>query len=230
MFGEGFRGLESGDARHLVDGVADVLHADLVAFGDGRRQPCCACEQLEAAREPTAGTGQHLGPGCRQNGRTEADLAQSRVEVFGEPCRGPGQEPEVAAESGVQGPLMAQAQGGQQVLIADEDEGEQGALGQVETEQEPDLLQGRGRVVLRLVEDEDQGAAFEFGQGLFDAGQVGLAPEARSLAEALDQAGQHAGATEGGVGQRQREMDAVVETAHPAADEGGLADTIGASE
>jgi hypothetical protein len=33
MFGEGFRGLESGDARHLVDGVADVLHADLVASG-----------------------------------------------------------------------------------------------------------------------------------------------------------------------------------------------------
>ena len=186
MFGEGFRGMESGDTRHLVDGVANVLHADLVSFGDGRRQPCCACEQLEAAREPTAGTGQHLGPGWRQNGRTEADLAQSRVEVFGEPRRGPGQEAEVAAESGVQGPLMAQAQGGQQLLIADEDEGEQRALRQVETEQEPDLLQGRGRVVLRLVEDEVQGAAFEFAQCLLDAGQVGLAPEARRLTEALN--------------------------------------------
>jgi hypothetical protein len=52
MFGEGFRGLESGDAGHLIDGVANVLHADLVAFGDGRRQPCCACEQLECKRAP----------------------------------------------------------------------------------------------------------------------------------------------------------------------------------
>jgi len=80
-------------------------------------------------------------------------------------------------------------EGAEQVVVALEDEGEGGLIRQIETQEEAHLLQGGVGEVLCLVEHDDEGAVFEFGEGAFQSLEVALAPKAGGLAELGDEGG-----------------------------------------
>ena len=50
-------------------------------------------------------------------------------------------DPCMSGDSGIKRPMGALAQGGEQVGIADQDQGEGGLLGQVESQKHPDIFQ-----------------------------------------------------------------------------------------
>lgn len=125
---------------------------------------------------------------------------------------------------------MAQAQAVQEVVVADEDQGEGGFGGQVEAQQEADLLQGGVAVELGLVEDDHQLALIELAQGGLDALEIALAAKALGLPELVGQGGQETTAAQAGLGQADGQEDPGIELPEPLAGEGGLADAIGAGE
>ena len=160
----------------------------------------------------------------------EAYGTQGGFEILKALGGGPGLEAEVSAQAGEEGPVVTQLKGTQEVIVAEEDEGEGGLVGQVEAEEEAHLLQGGVGEVLGLVEHDDEGAMFEFGQGAFEALEVGLAAEAGSLAELGDERGQDAGAGEGGLGEGDGGEESRIQSADPPTGEGTLADAIGTAD
>ena len=76
--------------------------------------------------------------------------------------------------------MGTQAQGGKKVWIADQDQSESRLLGQVESQEHPDIFQGAHGVVLGFIEQQHRDDAAQFAKGLSDSA-MRLSPRIRPV-------------------------------------------------
>lgn len=222
--------MKSGHAGNLGEGASDMGGGEAVVAGHGGGKPGGAGEEGETAREAGGGAGQEFGGRRVEMTTGETDGTQGGFEVLEALGGGPGLEAEVPGQAGEEGPVVAQLEGAQEIIVAKEDEGEGGLVGQVEAEQQAYLFQGGVGEVLGLVEHDDEGTVFEFAQGGFEALEVGLTAKARALAELGHERRQDAGTGEGGLGEGDGGEESRVQSADPPTGEGTLADAVGPAD
>lgn len=66
---------------HLLDGVVHVLGVDLVGFVLRGREPGAATQEIELARQATAGASQQVNGGGGEGRPVDADLAELMLEI-----------------------------------------------------------------------------------------------------------------------------------------------------
>ena len=76
---------------------------------------------------------------------------------------------EVSRDPGVERAIVAQPQGLLQIQISDSDQGQDRLPGQVRTQEQPDLLQRAGRIVLSFVQNQNRSLLQVFDDGLLSA-------------------------------------------------------------
>ncbi len=161
---------------------------------------------------------------------SQADGTEGAFKVLEALRLSPGAQTQMSRQTGEKRSVVAQLEGAEQVVVAQEHEGEGGLIGQIEAEEESHFLQGGVGEVLSLVEHDDESAVLEFGEGAFQSLEVALATKAGGFAELGDEGGQEAGATQGGLGEGDDGEQTGIEGAQPPAGEGTLADAIGTAE
>ena len=68
--------------------------------------------------------------------------------------------------------MLAQAQGAQQILVADQDQAKGGRFGQVQAQEQADFFQAAISEVLSVIENDKRRDLAQFGQGSLDLTQV----------------------------------------------------------
>jgi hypothetical protein len=137
------------------------------------------------------------------------------VEVGGDVLAGQGVELVGGADAAEEGALDGESQAAEQVVVAEQDEGERAAGSASEAQEHAQFLQGGGGVVLRVVEYEHEGHGLDVGEVFFECEQVGAAFEAGAFAELGEKDFEHAGGRERGLGDEQRQVGLGFEPAHP---------------
>jgi len=117
--------------------------------------------------------------------------------------------------TGEESPTTLHAQGVEQVGVADEDQREGWLVGQVEAQQQADLLDGRGGIVLRLVKDDHWRYRPKAAQGFLHAAKACSPMEAWLCAKPGEQAAEHPAGTQGGLCDDQRAVCLGIEGADP---------------
>jgi hypothetical protein len=134
------------------------------------------------------------------------------------------------ADAREQGSLDREAQGAQEVFVAEQDQGEGAAGAPSQAQEQADFLQGGSGVVLGVVEQEHEGDRIEIGEVLLEGEQVAAALEAGALAQLGQEHFEHAGGREGGLGDEQGQEPFGFEALGPSAGQGGFAGARGAGE
>ena len=183
MAAAGAAGERAGRAGHLLDGGLHVRRLDGLGAGAGGFDPGGAGQQAEAAGQPAAGTGQEVQGGRFDGLAVDAHGRQALLEILRHLGRGPGTQAVVAGNAREEGAMLAQAQGAQEVFVADEHQAESGRVGQVQPQEQAHFLQAAVAEALGFIQDDEGNDFAQFGQGRFDEGQVGFAAEGGSFAQ-----------------------------------------------
>ena len=207
----------------LAQGALDVGGTD-GGFSESRGgDPGGLGQKVECSRVAFAGLGEEIDGGGSEDLAVESGAADVPVNVGGDLLAGQGLELVGGAHPREQGSLDGEAQGAEQVVVAQEDEGERAALASAQAKEHADFLKRRSRVVLRVVEDQEQGERVDVGEMFFQGQEVGAAFEVGALPEFGEQDFQNAGGRERGLGDEHGQVAFGIETAQPGLEQGGLA-------
>ena len=142
-----------GDGGDLSQGEMDVLRKDLLGLLSSGGEPGGLGEQIEGSGIALGGLGQQVDGGGLEDVAIQAGPAEVPAEVAGEQLAWQRGELVGGADAREQGALDREAKAAQEVLVTEEHESKGVAPGCAETEEEADFLQGRGGIVLGVVED-----------------------------------------------------------------------------
>lgn len=151
--------------------------------GAGRFDPGSAGQQTQAAGHPAAGAGQQVQGGRFDGLAGNAHRGQTLLEVLShQRCR-PGTQAPVASDAREERAVLTQAQGAQQVFVADEHQAKSGRVGQVQAQKQAYLFEATVTKALGFIQNDERHDFAQFGQGSFDQGQIGFPAEGGPLAQ-----------------------------------------------
>src|ERR1017187_3356609 len=147
------RGEQSSRTGHVLDGRLDVRWFDGLGTAGGGFNPRRAAEQTQAAGQPAASAGQQVQGGWFDGLAGNADRRQALLDVLRhQGCR-PGTQTPVAGDAREQGTMLTQAQGAQEVFVADEHQTEGWRVGQVEAQEQTHLFEAAGTEALGFIQE-----------------------------------------------------------------------------
>jgi len=185
---------------------------DMICFDRGFTkscggEPCGLGQEIEGSWVALAGFGEQIGGGLGEDVAIQAGAAQMPAQVGSDVLAGQGLELVGGTDAGEQGALDGETQAAQQIVVAQKDEAEGGALARPQPQKHADFLQDESGVVLGVVEDEQQGERVNVGEMFFKDQQIGASLEAGMFSEFGEEDFEHAGGRERGLGNEQTDAE-----------------------
>src|SRR5213594_1892264 len=180
--------------RNEVQSGLNVFGADGVGTGLCRGQPSGATQQIQQAGQADTGTGEQVDGRRGQDGPVDANLVQ-RVQQIGFHLGSfQGAELVVGADARVKGLVLLQAQGVVQIQVTDQHQGKDRLTGQVQAQQQADLLQRSQWIELGFVQGDDRTDPAQILESFLQPGQIATAKGTGIFAQLVQQHRQQAAA------------------------------------